>query len=273
MGALQSIPTELTEAARVDGGGPLADLPEGDAAAAARRGRAADDRVVRLQLQQLQQHLPAHRRRAAQPTSPIAGATDILISYTYKLAFAAGKGNDYGLASAIAIVIFFIVATISTIGFLRTRSWRRSTMSDARRAATSPLAEPRAARRRRQRAPKPRATRWWRHLVGIVAIVFALFPVVYVVSAAFNADASLTGASVIPRNVTLAQLQDLFQTHVSADARARTSSAHYVRWFAQLDDRRRRHGDPDRPAERARRVRLQPLPLQGPPPRDARRCC
>ena len=53
---------------------------------------------------------------------PIAGATDILISYTYKLAFAAGKGNDYALASSIAIVIFFIVATVSGLSFWRTKA-------------------------------------------------------------------------------------------------------------------------------------------------------
>jgi arabinogalactan oligomer/maltooligosaccharide transport system permease protein len=45
-----------------------------------------------------------------------------LISYTYKIAFAAGKGQDYGLASAIAIFIFFTVGTISAISFSRTRA-------------------------------------------------------------------------------------------------------------------------------------------------------
>ena len=54
--------------------------------------------------------------------SPIAGATDILITYTYKIAFAAGKGQDYGLACAIAIFIFIIVATISAISFSRTKA-------------------------------------------------------------------------------------------------------------------------------------------------------
>jgi ABC-type sugar transport system permease subunit len=54
--------------------------------------------------------------------SPIAGATDILISYTYKIAFAAGKGQDYGLACAIAILIFVIVGTISAISFSRTKA-------------------------------------------------------------------------------------------------------------------------------------------------------
>ena len=62
LGALQSIPGDLVEAARVDGAGGLAGLPPDHAAAAARRDRAADDRLVRVQLQQLQQHLPADRR-------------------------------------------------------------------------------------------------------------------------------------------------------------------------------------------------------------------
>ena len=51
--------------------------------------------------------------------SEVAGATDILISYTYKIAFSAGQGNDYGLASAISIYIFLIIGTISAISFIR----------------------------------------------------------------------------------------------------------------------------------------------------------
>ena len=52
----------------------------------------------------------------------VAGATDILISYTYKLAFESGKGQDYGLASAISIYIFFIVAALSASGFMRSKA-------------------------------------------------------------------------------------------------------------------------------------------------------
>ena len=54
--------------------------------------------------------------------SSVAGSTDILISYTYKLAIATGKGQDFGLASAVTIVIFLIVATISAISFSKTRA-------------------------------------------------------------------------------------------------------------------------------------------------------
>lgn len=59
---------------------------------------------------------------------PIAGAqtpaghTDILISYTYRLAFESGRGADWGFASAIAIIIFLMVATISALSFRRTRA-------------------------------------------------------------------------------------------------------------------------------------------------------
>jgi len=42
----------------------------------------------------------------------IAGATDILISYTYKIAFGTGT-QDLGLASAISLIIFLLVASIS----------------------------------------------------------------------------------------------------------------------------------------------------------------
>ena len=48
----------------------------------------------------------------------------VLISYTYKIAFSAGQGNDYGLASAISIYIFIIVGTISAISFARSRALR-----------------------------------------------------------------------------------------------------------------------------------------------------
>jgi ABC-type sugar transport system permease subunit len=52
----------------------------------------------------------------------VAGATDILISYSYKIAFASGKGQDFGLAATISIFIFVIVGTIAAISFSRTKA-------------------------------------------------------------------------------------------------------------------------------------------------------
>jgi maltose/maltodextrin transport system permease protein len=49
-------------------------------------------------------------------SSTVAGSTDILISYTYKLAFE-GRGQDFGFASAISILIFLIVVGISYVNF------------------------------------------------------------------------------------------------------------------------------------------------------------
>jgi len=46
-----------------------------------------------------------------------AGYTDILISYTYRLAFESGRGVDYGLASAVTLIIFLITGTITFFNF------------------------------------------------------------------------------------------------------------------------------------------------------------
>jgi arabinogalactan oligomer / maltooligosaccharide transport system permease protein len=122
LGALQAIPGELVEAARVDGGGPFQIF-----------------RRVRLPLLLVAVaplliasfafnfnnfnniYLLTGGGPAANDQS-IAGSTDILISYTWKLAFQAGKGTDYALASTIAILIFLIVATISAVSFWKTKA-------------------------------------------------------------------------------------------------------------------------------------------------------
>jgi ABC-type sugar transport system permease subunit len=52
-----------------------------------------------------------------------AGHTDILISYVYNLAFTATRGINYGFASAITIIIFFIVGAITLFQFRYTRMW------------------------------------------------------------------------------------------------------------------------------------------------------
>jgi ABC-type sugar transport system permease subunit len=122
MGALQSIPKELTEAARVDG------------AAAWQVFRKVTLPLLLVVVAPLMIASFAFNFNnfgniylltgggPAMNDSSVAGSTDILISYTYKLAFAAGKGNDYGLASSVAIIIFFIVGTISMITFWKTKA-------------------------------------------------------------------------------------------------------------------------------------------------------
>ena len=122
LGALQSIPNQLYEAARVDGAGmwkrfhritlpllmiSLAPLLIGSFAF-------AFNNFTLI-------WLVTSGRPAVFGAATPAGATDILISWTYRIAFQGGVGNQLGLASAISVLIFFMVGTISAIGFRLTR--------------------------------------------------------------------------------------------------------------------------------------------------------
>ena len=53
-------------------------------------------------------------------TSLPAGTTDILVSYTWRIAFQ-DSGQQFGLASAISTVIFLIVAAITLVQMRFTR--------------------------------------------------------------------------------------------------------------------------------------------------------
>ena len=120
LGALQSIPAELTEAARVDGGGawqvfrkvtlPLLFIVVAPLLIASFAFNFNNFNLVYL--------LTGGGPQSSDQTT--AGDTDILITYTYKIAFSSGKGQDYALASAVAMIIFLITATIASIAFWRT---------------------------------------------------------------------------------------------------------------------------------------------------------
>jgi arabinogalactan oligomer/maltooligosaccharide transport system permease protein len=120
--ALQAVPEELTEAARVDGAGPLQVF---------RRVTLPLLLVVTapLLIASFAFNFNAFNNiyflTGGGPygvEQAVAGSTDILISYTYKLAFSAGQGAQYGVAAAMSIFIFFIVAGISAVSFWRTKS-------------------------------------------------------------------------------------------------------------------------------------------------------
>ncbi len=55
-------------------------------------------------------------------TSLNVGATDLLISMVFKVAGFGGGNHDYGLASAFAIIIFFIIGGVSYLGFRQTKT-------------------------------------------------------------------------------------------------------------------------------------------------------
>lgn len=120
-GALQSIPEELAEAAVMDGAGPW------------RRLRAITLPLLLIAVSPVLISTFAfnfnnfnviYLLTGGGPndvTSTVSvGATDILISFVYKLAFG-DSGRDYGLASAISLLIFVIVGVIAIVSFRRTR--------------------------------------------------------------------------------------------------------------------------------------------------------
>jgi arabinogalactan oligomer/maltooligosaccharide transport system permease protein len=101
-------------------------------------------------------------------------------------------------------------------------------VSTVERTAEAPVARERRGPKRRSRTGN-----WWRHAVALIALTAALFPVAYVLSAAFNGDNSLSGSSLIPRDVTLDNFRSLFSGLESTTGeRATFQDAHYLRWFA-----------------------------------------
>jgi arabinogalactan oligomer / maltooligosaccharide transport system permease protein len=78
------------------------------------------------------------------------------------------------------------------------------------------------------RRPKFRDT-WWRHVVAIVFGAFALFPALFVVSAAFNRDPSLTGASLIPAHFTWNNFRNLFSSGNST-TEITSNASNFVHW-------------------------------------------
>jgi arabinogalactan oligomer/maltooligosaccharide transport system permease protein len=99
-------------------------------------------------------------------------------------------------------------------------------------------AEPQARSRVAEESRRPRiglAGNWWRYLVGIVAIAFALFPLLYVVSAAFNGVDSLSGASLIPEQVTLDNFRQILSgSPGEAGSSEAALDVPYVNWYLNM---------------------------------------
>ncbi len=71
---------------------------------------------------------------------------------------------------------------------------------------------------------------WWRHVVGIVASIVSLFPVVYIVSSSFNRDNTLQGATVIPSHITLHNFGNLLHDNVTGTTGAKLD-APFPNWY------------------------------------------
>jgi len=124
-GALQSIPADLYEAAQVDGASgwqqfqkitlPLLLVAVGPLLIASFIYNFNNFNLIYLFIQ----GGPPIAGAATQ-----AGHTDILLSYVYKLAFeGSGRGVEYGLASAMTIVLFVVGAAMTLFQFRFTNMW------------------------------------------------------------------------------------------------------------------------------------------------------
>ncbi|KLU14591.1 MULTISPECIES: maltose ABC transporter permease MalF [Xenorhabdus] len=122
MGLLKSIPDDLYEASALDGAGPWQNFtkitfpllikpltPLMIASFAFNF-----NNFVLIQL--LTTGKPDHIG-----TSTPAGYTDLLVNYTYRIAFEGGGGQDFGLAAAIATLIFLLVGALAIINLKTAR--------------------------------------------------------------------------------------------------------------------------------------------------------
>ena len=207
-------PEELTEAARVDGGRacqvfrrvtlPLALVAVAPLMIAS----------FAFNFNNFNNVLPADSA-AGRTTgaSPIAGNTDILISYTYKLAIASGTGSatmrwqarcDHHLLRRGVDLGCLVPADLSLENDEMSTTERTRRPPPSRRRRRWPVKRP-------SRRPPFRDT-WWRHLVGIIALFVGSLPgAVYIVSSAFNAKTPRS-ATVIPSDFTTKHFRNLLTT-------------------------------------------------------------
>ena len=68
---------------------------------------------------------------------------------------------------------------------------------------------------------------WWRHGLAVVALIWSLFPIVFIVSAALNPAGSLETSQLLPTSASLANFQGLFTdgARPASPRCARSSSA------------------------------------------------
>jgi arabinogalactan oligomer / maltooligosaccharide transport system permease protein len=101
-------------------------------------------------------------------------------------------------------------------------------MSTVDLATAAPVAA--VAKRPKPRRPKLSET-WWRHIVGIVACVFALFPMWFVASAAFDTSQAMSGTSFTPTHWTLHNFGRLLHNTIPSAGGSGTIYEPFVRWF------------------------------------------
>ena len=88
-----------------------------------------------------------------------------------------------------------------------------STVQPTPVAGTPLVAEAADAPRRPRRARRASGVTgavWWKHALAVLAVVWALFPIVFLVSAALNPAGSLDTSSLLPKTISGANFDTLF---------------------------------------------------------------
>ena len=114
-------------------------------------------------------------------------------------------------------------------------------------------------RRKVQQYDKVRGARWWRelgwrHVVGVLAVLFALFPILFVVSASLNPLGTLASTELLPTAIS-------FDNYTQPHRRRARPVHHLVRQHPDGVRRRLRLGQV---FFLARRVRVLPVPVHRP---------
>ena len=91
---------------------------------------------------------------------------------------------------------------------------------------TPPTRDETAASRRS--FPRWFRTVGWRHLVGLVGALFALFPVVWMVSASINPTDTPSGSQLIPDGATLANYKAIFENPAESPFMTWLWSSYYI---------------------------------------------
>jgi arabinogalactan oligomer/maltooligosaccharide transport system permease protein len=77
---------------------------------------------------------------------------------------------------------------------------------------TLPLAVPHQVEKAESARPRRGASRrvWWRHGLAILALIWSLFPIVFIISAALNPSGTMDTAELFPKNVSMINFDALF---------------------------------------------------------------
>ncbi|WP_299012800.1 maltose ABC transporter permease MalF [uncultured Photobacterium sp.] len=122
MGLLKSIPEDLYEASAIDGAGPIQNFMTITLPMLI---KPLTPLLIASFAFNFNNFVMIQLLTAGGPnmvgTSEPAGYTDLLVSYTYRIAFEGGGGQDFGLAGAIATIIFLLVGGMALLNLKFTK--------------------------------------------------------------------------------------------------------------------------------------------------------